>query len=91
MNTRHNGIQQRQRANEQSPAPTPIAGIRNHKVANAGGDNPADSPEGFQQHRHTTALFGRREFRNQSGSHWQFGAQTKTDDQTSDQKRGQRP
>lgn len=74
MNARHDGVQQRQCSDEQRPAPSPIAGVRNDEIADAGGDDPADCPEGFQQHRHTAALFGRREFRDQCGGDRQLGA-----------------
>ncbi len=91
MNTRHDGIQQRQRADEQGPPPTPVSGVRNHEISDACGHDPTHSPEGFQQHGHTSALLGRRELGDERRRDRQFGAQPQSDNQSGDEQCGQRP
>ena len=75
-------VEQWQRADGQRPAPAPVAGVRDHEVADHGGDDPADGPERFQQHSHAAALFGRRKLGDQRGGDRQFRAQAQSDDQS---------
>ena len=84
-------VEQRQRANGQGPAPAPVTGVRDDEVANHGGDDPADGPEGFQQHGHTATLLGRREFGHQCGGNRQLSTKAQSDDQSSAEQHAERP
>lgn len=82
MQANQEDVESRKRADSEGDFP---AEGRNQQVGDAGGNEPANTPEAFEQDDKAAAKVRRRIFAHERSGYWQFTAEAKADEEAEEQ------